>query len=146
MGRDTLLEKRFSQGGFVTMSLVVAPREIVVESRLRGGSALAAVGAREHARSTPHGARAATHDALTRIKGSFEKTMQGLRNMRDLGITVQLKCPITKLNNRLRGSLLAIDHLLAPRQLSKLRVYATEQVTAFFAWLRRVLEPQLKLA
>jgi Methyltransferase domain len=50
----------------------------------------------------------------------------------------RLVCPITKLNNRLRGSLLAIDHLLAPRQLSKLRVYATEQVTAFFGWLRRV--------
>ncbi len=45
-----------------------------------------------------HGAQAATHDSLTRIKGSFEKTMQGLRNLRDLGIKVQLKCPITKLN------------------------------------------------
>jgi MoaA/NifB/PqqE/SkfB family radical SAM enzyme len=45
-----------------------------------------------------HGSKAATHDALTRIKGSFEKTMQGLRNMRDAGIRVQLKTPITKLN------------------------------------------------
>ena len=47
-------------------------------------------------------------------------------------------CPITKLNNRLRGSLLAIDRLLAPRNLANVRVYATEQVTAFYAWLRRV--------
>jgi MoaA/NifB/PqqE/SkfB family radical SAM enzyme len=45
-----------------------------------------------------HGAKAETHDALTRIRGSFEKTMQGLRNLRDAGIKVQLKCPITKLN------------------------------------------------
>jgi len=45
-----------------------------------------------------HGANAATHDALTRIKGSFEKTMQGLRNLKEAGQKVQLKCPITKLN------------------------------------------------
>jgi MoaA/NifB/PqqE/SkfB family radical SAM enzyme len=45
-----------------------------------------------------HGAQAATHDALTRIKGSFDKTMQGLRNLKEAGIKVQLKCPITKLN------------------------------------------------
>ncbi len=45
-----------------------------------------------------HGAKAETHDALTRIKGSFEKTMQGLRNLKEAGIKVQLKCPITKLN------------------------------------------------
>jgi MoaA/NifB/PqqE/SkfB family radical SAM enzyme len=45
-----------------------------------------------------HGAQASTHDALTRIKGSFEKTMQGLRNLKEAGIKVQLKCPITKLN------------------------------------------------
>src|SRR5580765_6756444 len=45
-----------------------------------------------------HGAKAETHDALTRIKGSFDKTMQGLRNLKEAGITVQLKCPITRLN------------------------------------------------
>jgi MoaA/NifB/PqqE/SkfB family radical SAM enzyme len=45
-----------------------------------------------------HGAKAETHDALTRIKGSFDKTMQGLRNLKEAGIKVQLKCPITKLN------------------------------------------------
>lgn len=45
-----------------------------------------------------HGARPETHDGLTRIKGSFEKTLQGLRNMKAEGIKVQLKCPITKLN------------------------------------------------
>ena len=45
-----------------------------------------------------HGAKAETHDALTRIKGSFEKTMQGVRNLREAGVKVQLKTPITKLN------------------------------------------------
>jgi AdoMet-dependent heme synthase len=45
-----------------------------------------------------HGAVAATHDELTRIKGSFDKTLAGLRNLREAGIKVQLKCPITKLN------------------------------------------------
>jgi MoaA/NifB/PqqE/SkfB family radical SAM enzyme len=45
-----------------------------------------------------HGAKPETHDALTRIKGSFEKTVQGLRNLKEAGIKVQLKCPITKLN------------------------------------------------
>jgi len=50
----------------------------------------------------------------------------------------RLVCPITQLNNRLRGTLLAIDRLLAPRELPRVRVYATEQVTPFFAWLRRL--------
>ena len=51
-----------------------------------------------------HGAKAETHEALTRIKGSFAKTIQGVRNLRGLGIKVQLKCPITKLNqNELYG-------------------------------------------
>ena len=40
-----------------------------------------------------HGAKAETHDALTRIKGSFDKTMQGLRNLKEAGITVQLSAP-----------------------------------------------------
>jgi SAM-dependent methyltransferase len=50
----------------------------------------------------------------------------------------RLVCPVTGLNNRLRGTLLAIDHLLAPRRLGSVRVYATEQVTPFYAWLKRV--------
>ncbi|HZN55597.1 MAG TPA: radical SAM protein, partial [Candidatus Polarisedimenticolaceae bacterium] len=45
-----------------------------------------------------HGAVAETHEALTRIKGSFQKTVQGIRNMREAGIKVEMKCPITKLN------------------------------------------------
>ncbi len=45
-----------------------------------------------------HGATPETHDALTRIKGSFVKTLAGIRNLRAEGIKVQIKCPITKLN------------------------------------------------
>ena len=47
-----------------------------------------------------HGARAETHDALTRIQGSFQKTLAGLRNLKEAGIKVMLKCPITRLNQR----------------------------------------------
>lgn len=45
-----------------------------------------------------HGSKAETHEALTRIKGSFDKTIQGVRNLRERGIKVQLKTPITRLN------------------------------------------------
>ena len=45
-----------------------------------------------------HGARPESHDALTRIKGSFEKTWQAVENLVEAGIKVNLKCPITRLN------------------------------------------------
>ncbi len=45
-----------------------------------------------------HGARAETHDALTRIKGSFAKTVQAIERLVEAGIKVNLKCPITRLN------------------------------------------------
>jgi MoaA/NifB/PqqE/SkfB family radical SAM enzyme len=45
-----------------------------------------------------HGAKPATHDALTRIRGSFEKTLKGIKNLKQAGIRVGLKCPITRLN------------------------------------------------
>ena len=45
-----------------------------------------------------HGARAETHEALTKIKGSFQKTVTALENMAEAGIKVNLKCPITRLN------------------------------------------------
>jgi MoaA/NifB/PqqE/SkfB family radical SAM enzyme len=45
-----------------------------------------------------HGATAPTHEALTKIKGSFDKTIKALENLTDAGIRIQLKCPITKLN------------------------------------------------
>ena len=45
-----------------------------------------------------HGARPETHEALTRIKGSFAKTVKALENLAEAGIKVNLKCPITRLN------------------------------------------------
>jgi MoaA/NifB/PqqE/SkfB family radical SAM enzyme len=45
-----------------------------------------------------HGSRPETHDALTRIKGSFQKTLQAIDNLVEAGLKVHLKCPITRLN------------------------------------------------
>jgi len=45
-----------------------------------------------------HGARPETHEALTRIKGSFQKTVTALENLVEAGIKINLKCPITRLN------------------------------------------------
>lgn len=45
-----------------------------------------------------HGARPETHDALTLIKGSFVKTVQALENLVAADMKVNLKTPITKLN------------------------------------------------
>jgi MoaA/NifB/PqqE/SkfB family radical SAM enzyme len=45
-----------------------------------------------------HGARAETHEALTKIKGSFERTMTAVQNLGEAGIKVNLKTPITRLN------------------------------------------------
>lgn len=45
-----------------------------------------------------HGSRPESHEALTRIKGSFNKTVQAIQNLTDAGIKVVIKCPITRLN------------------------------------------------
>ena len=45
-----------------------------------------------------HGARPESHEALTRIRGSFDKTVQAIANLSEAGIKLNLKCPITKLN------------------------------------------------
>jgi MoaA/NifB/PqqE/SkfB family radical SAM enzyme len=72
-----------------------------------------------------HGARAETHDALTKIKGSFQKTVTAIRNLREAGIKVQLKTPITKINQHelfeIRdladqlGSYLIFDAVITPK-------------------------------
>lgn len=45
-----------------------------------------------------HGSRPESHEALTRIKGSFQKTVQAVENLTNAGIKVNLKTPITRLN------------------------------------------------
>jgi radical SAM protein with 4Fe4S-binding SPASM domain len=44
------------------------------------------------------GAKAATHDAITQVEGSFEKAIEGARLLIDRGINVQLKTTWMKLN------------------------------------------------
>ncbi len=72
-----------------------------------------------------HGSRPEVHEALTKIKGSFERTVRGIRNLRSLGIQVQLKCPITRWNQddlfRIRdladsmGCYLVFDAVITPK-------------------------------
>lgn len=45
-----------------------------------------------------HGARPETHEALTRIRGSFNRTVKAIENLNEAGIKVVLKTPITQLN------------------------------------------------
>jgi MoaA/NifB/PqqE/SkfB family radical SAM enzyme len=45
-----------------------------------------------------HGARAESHEALTRIRGSFQKTIKAIENLNEAGVKTVLKCPITRLN------------------------------------------------
>jgi radical SAM protein with 4Fe4S-binding SPASM domain len=44
------------------------------------------------------GATAATHDAITRRRGSFAKTVRGVRLLRERGMAVLLKCVIMRKN------------------------------------------------
>jgi radical SAM protein with 4Fe4S-binding SPASM domain len=44
------------------------------------------------------GAKAATHDAITQVEGSFDRTIEGARLLIDRGITVQLKTTWMKSN------------------------------------------------
>lgn len=45
-----------------------------------------------------HGKRAATHDAITQVKGSFDETCSGIKAMCNLGKLVVLKVVISKIN------------------------------------------------
>jgi len=45
-----------------------------------------------------HGARPETFDRLTGVPGSFERVLQGIRNLRKHDLKVNMKCPITRWN------------------------------------------------
>ncbi len=72
-----------------------------------------------------HGAEAATHDRATGVPGSFDAMLRGLRLLREHGLRLVLKSPLTRLNeNELDGLLslaarldvpLRIDPRLTPR-------------------------------
>lgn len=72
-----------------------------------------------------HGARAESHDRLTGIRGSFDKVMSALQNLRAHGIKTNLKCPVTHLNQdelwdvwaigKKYGAALTFDPVITPR-------------------------------
>ncbi len=45
-----------------------------------------------------HGARPESHEALTRIPGSFARTWTAIGLLHEAGLKINLKCPITRLN------------------------------------------------
>jgi len=45
-----------------------------------------------------HGSRAESFDKLTGVPGSFDRVLQGIRNLRAQGLKVNMKCPITRWN------------------------------------------------
>lgn len=45
-----------------------------------------------------HGADAATHDALTRVPGSFDRLIKNLEMLNRVGLRTSLRCVITRLN------------------------------------------------
>jgi len=45
-----------------------------------------------------HGARPETHEALTQVPGSFERLIAAVRLLRERGLKVNMKCPITSHN------------------------------------------------
>ena len=90
-----------------------------------------------------HGARPETHEALTKIKGSFNKTVKALENLVEAGIKVNLKCPITKLNkaelygirdigDRL-GLFVTFDPVITPKDDGNLSPLGLRADEAFFA-------------
>ncbi len=72
-----------------------------------------------------HGAKPETHEALTRIKGSFNKTVKAVENLREAGIKVLLKTPITRLNQdelfdikalaKRYGAFISFDAVITPK-------------------------------
>ena len=90
-----------------------------------------------------HGARPETHEALTKIKGSFQRTVRALENLVAAGIKVNLKCPITRLNkdelygireigDRL-GLFVTFDAVITPKDDGSLDPLELRADDAFFA-------------
>lgn len=100
-----------------------------------------------------HGATAETHEALTRIKGSFEKTTSAIRKLVDAGFNVQIKCPITHLNKeelhgvrRLAddlGVFLIFDPVITPKDDGDLAPLSLRADENFFVRYWTELYPEL---
>ncbi|MEW5807148.1 MAG: radical SAM protein [Acidobacteriota bacterium] len=77
-----------------------------------------------------HGARSETHDRVTRIKGSFERMLKAVEELRKLGVKVNLKSLITRFNQeelegirdiaRERGCSISFDPVVSPRDNGEL--------------------------
>ncbi len=52
-----------------------------------------------------YGSLAKTHDAVTQVPGSFDRTMRGARRLRDAGVPVTLKLMVMDLNVREAGEM-----------------------------------------
>ena len=59
------------------------------------------------------GADAATHDAFRGIPGAFDKALQGLRNLKDLGMSVQINMTIARHNAHQLPAVLEMARRLA---------------------------------
>jgi len=68
-----------------------------------------------------YGATAKTHDSITRLPGSFNKTIKGIKFLRDAGIKVEIAFPMMKLNFHERYSVMNIadsmNCLLSPNHI-----------------------------
>ena len=63
----------------------------------RRADKLAAVGPLEIETSI-HGARPESHEVLTQVPGSFDRLLAAVRHLRERGLKVNMKCPITRMN------------------------------------------------
>jgi len=62
-----------------------------------------------------HGARPETHEALTRVPGSFDRLVAAVRHLRARGIKVNMKCPITRFNQNEVHDVWALGESLGAR-------------------------------
>ena len=46
-----------------------------------------------------HGSTAYRHDAITQVRGSFDQTLRGLKNLHRLGVATEIRIVVNKLNN-----------------------------------------------
>ncbi len=59
-----------------------------------------------------HGATAATHDRQTRVPGSFERLLENIREMRELGLRIKINSTLTQWNEEEAGAMLDLAESL----------------------------------
>jgi MoaA/NifB/PqqE/SkfB family radical SAM enzyme len=76
-----------------------------------------------------HGDDAITHDAITRINGSFEQAMSGIRNVKQLGATVRINTVASSMN---QGHIKEIAKLLISRNVDHINLSAIHTAGSAF--------------